>query len=74
MVTIEPGIYFVRALLEDPELRRRHREHVDWDRVDGMLDFGAFRIEDDVLVTAEGREVLSAAIPKARDQLEALRA
>ena len=73
VVTIEPGVYFVRALLEDPELRHKHHDHVDWARVDGMLDFGGFRIEDDVLVTAGGPDVLTADIPKARADVEALR-
>jgi Xaa-Pro aminopeptidase len=51
VVTVEPGVYFARALLEDPGLRRRHRDEVRWDRVDRMLDFGGVRIEDNVLIT-----------------------
>ncbi len=74
VVTIEPGVYFIRALLEDPGLRARYREDVDWERVDGMLDFGGVRIEDDVLVTEEGAETLSAATPKAMAAIESLRA
>lgn len=66
VVTIEPGVYFIRALLEDPERRERHREEVDWGRVDRMLDFGGIRIEDDVRVTEGDPEVLTAAIPKER--------
>ena len=73
VVTIEPGVYFIRALLEDPALRERHREAVDWERVDGMLDFGGIRIEDDVLVTADGAHSLSAATPKALDAIEEIR-
>lgn len=64
VTTIEPGLYFIPALLTDPELRAKHRERVNWERVDTMLDFGGFRIEDDVLVTAAEPEVLTAAIPK----------
>ena len=74
VVTIEPGIYFIRALLEDADLRERYRNDVDWGRVDGLLDFGGIRIEDDVLVTEEEAEVLSAATPKSLEAIEALRA
>ena len=63
VVTIEPGVYFVPALLGDPELRARHRSAVDWDRAERMLGFGGIRIEENVLVTAGAPEVLTAGIP-----------
>lgn len=62
-VTVEPGIYLVPALLEDPERRARHRDQVVWDQVDRMLDFGGIRIEDNVLITPEGHEVITADVP-----------
>ncbi|MCC6382253.1 MAG: aminopeptidase P family protein [Dehalococcoidia bacterium] len=73
VVTVEPGVYFIRALLEDPALRRRFRDDVAWERVDRLLDFGGIRVEDDVLVREDGPEVLSAAIPKSLADVEALR-
>ena len=63
VMTVEPGIYFIPALLQDPALREQHRDAVRWDRVDARLDFGGIRIEDDVLVTDGAPEVLTAAIP-----------
>ena len=74
VVTIEPGIYFVRALLTDPTLRDKHRDAVRWSKVDEMLDFGGIRIEDDVVVTTGEPEILTAAVPKEPEALEALRA
>ena len=73
VVTIEPGIYFIRALLEDPVRRETFRDVVNWERVDALLDFGGIRIEDDVLVTARGSEVLSAGTPRTMAEIEALR-
>ena len=61
--TVEPGIYFVPALLEDAELRERHGDDVDWERAEAMLDFGGIRIENNVLITADGNEVLTADVP-----------
>src|SRR5215213_6844191 len=57
--TVEPGIYVVPALLA----RERGHEGVDWDRVDGLQGFGGVRLEQNVLITDDGCEVLTAAIP-----------
>jgi Xaa-Pro aminopeptidase len=57
--TVEPGIYVVPALLA----RERGRDDVDWDRVDELHGFGGVRLEQNVLITDDGCETLTAAIP-----------
>ena len=73
VVTIEPGIYFVPALLTDPDRREHYRTMVNWERVDGLLDFGGIRIEDDIQITTDGCQTLSAALPSSANEIEAIR-
>ncbi|MCA3013172.1 MAG: aminopeptidase P family protein [Myxococcaceae bacterium] len=76
--TIEPGLYFVPAILGSPEFRERFQGQVCFEKAERFLamnegrGFGGVRIEDDVVCTASGAEVLTAAIPKARADVEAL--
>jgi Xaa-Pro aminopeptidase len=63
VITVEPGVYFVPALLSDPDNRRQLGDLVAWDRADALLGFGGIRIENDVLVTDDGPEILTADIP-----------
>jgi Xaa-Pro aminopeptidase len=63
VVTVEPGVYFVPAILGDADNRRRHRQQVAWERVDSLLGFGGIRIEDNVLVGDGGYELLTADVP-----------
>ncbi|MCL4233252.1 MAG: M24 family metallopeptidase, partial [Deltaproteobacteria bacterium] len=64
LMTVEPGIYFVPAILDDPTRREAHRDRVNGDALDAWREVGGVRIEDDILVTASAPRVLTAAIPK----------
>ncbi|MDJ0799568.1 MAG: aminopeptidase P family protein [Calothrix sp. MO_167.B12] len=61
LVTIEPGFYQVPAILNTA--RSRYQYLVDWERLEQFADVRGIRIEDDVLVTDTGKEVLTAALP-----------
>jgi Xaa-Pro aminopeptidase len=66
-VTIEPGFYVVPAILADPGLTGRFGGDLDLDRARAWEGFGGIRIEDDVLCTEAGPQVLTAAIAKDPD-------
>lgn len=72
VVTIEPGFYQVPAILQDLQRRDRYRNLVNWERLAEFMDVRGIRIEDDVLVTATGSEVLSAKLPTEIEAIEQL--
>ncbi|PSF35414.1 Xaa-Pro aminopeptidase [Aphanothece hegewaldii CCALA 016] len=70
LVTIEPGFYQVSAILGNPDIRTKYRSVVNWDKLSQFEDVRGIRIEDDVLITDNGIEVLTAALPTQADHIE----
>lgn len=54
VVTDEPGIYFIPALIDDWKKNGTNAQFLNFDKIDEYRDFGGIRIEDDVLITDEG--------------------
>jgi len=54
VVTDEPGIYFIPALIDDWRASGHCAEFLNFDKLETYKDFGGVRIEDDVLITADG--------------------
>ena len=54
VVTDEPGIYFIPALIEQWKREGTDKGFVNYEKLAGYYDFGGIRLEDDVLVTADG--------------------
>ncbi|BAC88034.1 aminopeptidase P family protein [Gloeobacter violaceus] len=72
LVTIEPGFYQVPVLFGDPLNREKYADAVNWERLGQFADVRGIRIEDDVLVTETGTEVLTAALPTRAEAIESL--
>lgn len=72
VVTIEPGLYRVPAILEDAELSAIAGDRLDRKELARYADVRGIRIEDDVAVTHGDPEVLTASIPKRAEEVEAL--
>ncbi len=73
VLTVEPGIYFIPALITKWKKEKKHLAFINYPKVMEYIDFGGIRIEDDVLVTPEGHRVLGKKIPKTVAEIESLR-
>ena len=60
VVTDEPGIYFIPALIEQWKQEGTGKDFVNFDKLEAYYDFGGIRLEDDVLVTPDGARRLGA--------------
>jgi Xaa-Pro aminopeptidase/Xaa-Pro dipeptidase len=74
VVTVEPGMYFIPALIQRWQAEARHNSLINYEKFVEHMDFGGIRIEDDVLVTSSGARILGPAIPKTCAEIEALMA
>ena len=74
VVTIEPGLYLVPAILDDPALCGGFDRDgtLNRERLAAFADVRGIRIEDDVRCTADAPEVLTLAIPKTADAISDL--
>ena len=72
VITDEPGIYFIPALIEKFKKEGLGYDFVNYAKLEGYYDFGGIRIEDDVLITADGaRRLGSRRLPASPDDVEA---
>ena len=70
MVTVEPGIYFIPALIDKWKGEKKFTQFINYDKVEEYRDFGGVRIEDNVLVTEDGHRVIGKTIPKTPEDIE----
>lgn len=70
VITVEPGIYFVPALIDQWSKKNHLSDFINYDEVQKYRDFGGIRIEDDIFITEKGCRVLGPGIPKNVDEIE----
>ena len=70
VVTDEPGIYFIPTLIDLWKAEGKHKEFINYEKLEHYKDFGGIRIEDDLLITEDGCRILGRPIPKTVAEVE----
>jgi Xaa-Pro aminopeptidase len=71
VLTVEPGLYFIPELIDRWRAAGKHRDYINYDRLDAYRDAGGFRIEEDLLITQDGSEILGKPRPRTVQEVEA---
>lgn len=75
VMTDEPGIYFIPALIDDWRSKGINKDFINFDLVETYKDFGGVRIENDLLITKDGCRMLGKeCIPYHINEVEAFMA
>ncbi|HEY1112893.1 MAG TPA: aminopeptidase P N-terminal domain-containing protein [Chitinophagaceae bacterium] len=64
LLTVEPGCYFIPALLEAGDVQSKYRDEINWPELVHWKDIGGVRIEDNILIKQDGNENLTIGVPK----------
>lgn len=70
VITNEPGIYFIPALIEKWKNEKINHEFINFERLAAYEGFGGIRIEDNILVTSGGSRILGTRVPVLPDEVE----
>ncbi|MBO4557660.1 MAG: aminopeptidase P N-terminal domain-containing protein [Bacteroidales bacterium] len=72
VITDEPGIYFIPALIEQWKAEGKFADFVNYAALESYYDFGGIRLEDDLLITASGcRRLGQKRLPITVEEVEA---
>jgi Xaa-Pro aminopeptidase len=70
IISVEPGLYFIPHLIDIWKNERKFEAFINYDKVENYRNFGGVRIEDCVLITADGSRVLGTHLPKSVIEIE----
>lgn len=70
VITNEPGIYFIPELIKKWDAEKINSDFINFDRLSDYFNFGGIRLEDDILVTDNGCEIIGERVPITTDEIE----
>ncbi len=70
VITNEPGIYFIPALIDQWKAEGKFTDFINYDKLESYKSFGGIRLEDDILVTETGSRILGDRIPINAEDVE----
>lgn len=70
VVTIEPGIYFIPALINIWEKENKFKDFINYQKLEDYLDFGGIRNEEDFVITDKGYRLIGNQKPKRIEDVE----
>lgn len=70
VLTVEPGIYFIPELIDLWKSEVKFKEFIRYEKLEPYRDFTGIRIEENVLVTSDGNQIIGPLIPKERKEVE----
>jgi Xaa-Pro aminopeptidase len=73
VVTIEPGLYFIPELMDRWGAEKKYADFIDYSKLEALRNFGGIRIEEDLLITAEGSRLLGKPLAKTAAAVEEMR-
>lgn len=60
VITVEPGIYFIPALIDKWKAEGINKDFINFEALESYRTFGGIRLEDDIVITADGCRLLGA--------------
>ena len=71
VLTVEPGCYFIPALIDQWKAEGTNKEFINFDALDAYRTFGGIRLEDDIVITENGCKMLgSKRLPITPEEVE----
>ena len=70
VLTVEPGIYIIPALIDLWKTDRKFEEFINYAELEKFRSFGGIRVEEDFVITDDGSRLLGNEIPKTIEAVE----